>query len=255
MKEKLSVIVIARDEEEMIGECLDSVKWAGEIIVVVDDRTTDKTTEVARNYTKKVFVRRFKSFGEQKQFVLNKASGDWVLSLDADERVTPQLKKEILTKIKAKDFAAYHAYFRPVFLGKEFMHSNVRIQGTPRLFRRSKGKFISPAIHERLAVDGKIGVLENEILHYSFRTINQTLKKFNYFTSLEAEELYQAGGRTNFLLMILAPGWIFFRTFFLERNFRNGMHGFVYSLLYAYYNLTKHIKIWELTQAEKLNFP
>lgn len=251
MKRKLSVIIIAKDEEEMIGECLASVKWAEEIIVVVDDRTADKTAVVAKRYTKKVFVKQFKSFGEQKQFALGKATGDWVFSIDADEKITPQLKKEILTKIKSRDFAAYHAYFRPVFLGKEFKKSNVRIQGTPRLFRRSKGRFVSPAIHERLATDGQIGVLENEILHYSFRTLDQTLDKFNYSATLEAGELYRAGGRTNFLLMILAPSRIFFRTFFLERNYRHGMHGFIYSLLYAHYYLIKHIKIWELRQNEK----
>lgn len=248
---RLSVVIIAKDEEENIGNCLESVKWAEEIVVVVDDRTTDKTAQIAKKYTPKVYINKFRNFGQQCQYALEKATGDWILKLDADERITPELKKEILKKIKSQKLNGYHAYFRPVFLGREFTKSNVRIQGTIRLIRRGKGKFAPVGIHEKIEVEGKIGVLDKEILHYSQRTIAQTLEKFNYFSSLEAEELFRAGGRTNLLFMILAPLHIFLRRFFLEKNYREGMYGFIYSLVYAHYYLAKHLKIWELTRGKE----
>ena len=248
---RLSVVIIAKDEEEMIGDCLESVKWTEEIVVVVDERTRDKTAEIAKRYTSKVFVNKFDNFGQQCQFALKKTTGDWVLKIDADERVTPRLQEEISEKLHSNEFDAYHAYFRLVFLGKEFRKSNVRVEGTIRLFRREKGKFKSAEIHEKLTVKGKVGILENEILHLSCRTIHQTLAKFNYFSSLEAEELYRHGGRTNFFSILLAPAHIFWRRFFLEKNYRNGMYGFAYVLLCAHYYLAKHLKIWGIMQREK----
>ena len=249
---KLSALIIAKDEEENIKDCLESVKWADEMVVVIDDRTQDKTAQIARKHTNKVFTHKFKNFGQQCQFALDKVSGDWVLKLDVDERVTPELKREILEKIQSPKFDAYHAYFRPVFLGKEFRKSNVRIQGTIRLFRREKGTFLPVGIHEKLTLTGgKVGVLDNEILHLSHRTISQTMEKFNRFSTLEAEALYKAGGRTNNLYMGVAPLRIFLKWFFRERYFLEGIYGFVYAFLYAYYYLLKHLKIWELTEAEK----
>lgn len=245
-KPKLSVITIAKDAEEILQDCFRSVKWADEIVIVVDDRTMDNTEAIAKKFTRKVYLKKFKNFGDQCQFALSKATGDWVLKLDTDERITPELKKEILKKIQSTQFSGYHAFFQPVFWGKEFRRSNVRIQGTVRLFRRTKTKFLPLAIHEMVEVKGKVGTLRNEIVHHCFRTISQTLDKFNNFSNLEAKQLYQAGGRTNILFMTLAPIHIFIRRFFLEKNYRNGIHGFIYSLLFAQYYLIKHLKIWEL---------
>lgn len=247
---KLSVVIITKNEEENIGGCLESIKWADEIILV-DDYSLDKTVEIARNYTQKIYLHPLETLGRQKQYALGKATRDWILSLDADERITVPLRKEILKKIQFDQFAAYHTYFRPVFLGKEFKRANVRVQGTVRLFRRGKGKFANFPIHERIIIKGKIGVLENEILHQSHRTISQTLEKFNRFSTLEAELLFRAGGRTNLFYTVAAPLNIFLRHFLLEWYFLEGIYGFIYSLLYAYYYFIKHLKIWELALHKK----
>lgn len=250
-KERLSVIIIAKDEEENIKDCLESVKWADEIVVVVDDRTTDRTAEIVKKYTDKVFRHRFEGFGKQYQFALEKTTGEWVLKIDADERVTPELKREILKKIKTDKYDGYHAYFQVVFLEEPFRPIAKKFQGTIRLALRRKAKFTLVPIHERMIVGGKIGVLENRILHHSHKTITQALDKFNYYSTLEAEELFDKGGRTNLLKMILAPLNIFFKEFFLLGNYRNGMHGLVYALLYADFYLMKHLKIWELQEKNR----
>jgi glycosyltransferase involved in cell wall biosynthesis len=249
-KLNLSVILIARDAEDIIDESLKSVKWADEIIVVIDDRTIDKTAAIAKKYTSKVYLKKFKGFGAQCQYALSKATSKWVLKLDTDERISFKLKNEIIRKISSNRFAGYHAYFQPVFLGKK-LKSNSKTQGTVRLFLRNKSKFEALPVHERVIVDGEIGLLKNEILHDTNRTIFQTLEKYNQFSSLEAEQLYRVGGRTSLFYILAAPVVAFFRVFVRWQNYRNGMHGFIYSLLYFHYYLIKHLKLWELGKGGK----
>lgn len=251
MKNTLSVYMVVRDEEEVIEGALKSVSWADEIIIALDDRTVDGTVEIAKKYTNKIYPVKFITFSQMLRFGLGKTTSIWALWIDPDERITPALKKEILRKINSGKFNGYHAYFREVVFGKEFVHSNNRVQGAVRLVRKGKAKFTKKLIHDRLIVDGEVGTLNNEILHYSKRTIFQTMNKFNQFSSLEAQELYGYGTRTNLLTMFLAPLNTFIRTFFIDRNYQNGMHGFIYSVLMANYYMLKHFKIWELMQKEK----
>lgn len=245
MKTPISIIVIAKNEEEVIEDCLKSVLWADEIIVVVDDKTTDNTTKIAKKYTKKIFRRKYDWAPNQKQFALDRAKHDWVFVLDADERITPKLRKEIIGNLKSKKYVAYHTYFQTVFLGKIFDASTTRFQGTQRLFCKDRCKFLLNTAHEKMIVDGFIGQLNDEVLHLTSRSISQTIEKNNFWTSKEANELYNAGVRTNLLKIILAPSNIFLRIYFLEKKYRNGIYGFIYSILQAQYYFLKHLKIWE----------
>ncbi|MBI2595319.1 glycosyltransferase family 2 protein [Candidatus Daviesbacteria bacterium] len=247
----ISIVVIAKNEEEIIEGCLQSVSWADEIIVVIDDKTTDNTAKIAKKYTDKVFKRKYDRAPNQKQFALDRAKNEWVFVLDADERVTPKLRKEIIRNLKSKKYVAYHTYFQTVFLGKVFDASTIRFQGTQRLFKRSKCRFIPNTAHEKMAIDGQIGVLKNEVLHFTSRSISQTIAKNNFYTSLEANELNKAGIRTNLLVVFLAPLNIFLRIYFGEKKYRNGVYGFVYTLLQANYCFIKHLKMWELQLVEK----
>ena len=252
--QKLSVIIIAKDEEENIKDCLESVKWAEEIVVVVDDRTTDKTAEIAKKYTDKVFRHRFEGFGKQCQYALRQAQGDWVLKLDADERITPELKKEILEKIELKEFVGFHTFFHTWFLGKELILPKKGVQGTVRLFKREKAHFLPVKVHERVEVEGKVGILENRILHYSHRTFFQTMGKFNLYTSYEAEELFKAGGRTNLFFIFLVPFYYFIKQLFSWGAWRQGRYGIIMGMMAGMYHLLKHLKIWELQQKNEICF-
>ena len=248
-KNNLSVIVIAKDEEQIIKECLDSVKWADEIVVVIDDRTTDKTAQIVRNYTQKVFFHKFETFSEIKQYALKKARGEWVLALDADEQATPLLKKEIRKKIQNLSFDGFAVYYRLVFLGK-LLRQEERTQGAIRLFKRARGNYTDAAIHERVIVKGKVGILENPILHHSHQSIYRSVAKFNEYTSLEAKHLFETGVRTNILKILLSPVYVLFFDYVIQKKSHDGSYGLVRSLLYSIYVLLEHLKLWELQQKE-----
>lgn len=246
-RKKLSVIIIARDEEGNIKDCLESVKWADEIVVVVDDRTTDKTAQIAKKYTDKVYLKKFEGFGRQCQFALQKATGGWVLKIDADERTTPELKREILEVIQTKRFSGYHVFFQEVYLGKLVPFRP--IEGTERLVKKGWGYFTDAPIHERLIVKGKIGTLSNPLVHYSGRSLAQIITKFNRYTTLEAEILVGAGTKFSLWRLFLSPVYNFAKLLFLYKTYQWGFRGLIYSALRGcLYHFLKHLKIWELEQ-------
>lgn len=244
---KLSVVIVAKDEDSIIRDCLESIKWADEIVVVIDDRTKDNTARIVRKYTKKIFFQKFETFAKIKQFALEKATGEWVLALDADEQIIQSLKKEILKKIQSSSFDGYEAHYSLVFLGKP-LRQEERTSQAIRLFRREKGRYLDVPIHERVIVKGTIGVLENPIQHHSHQSITKTLTKFNEYTSLEAKQLYEDGIRTNLLKIFFAPVNVFIFDYLIQRKINDGSYGLVRSLLYSIYCLMEHLKLWELQQ-------
>lgn len=246
-KIRLSVIVVARDEEQMIRNCLDSVKWADEIVVVIDDRTKDQTAQIARKYTKKVFFHKFETFSKIKQYALEEATRDWILVLDADEQVTSLLKEEILEKIHSSSFDGFEVYYSLVFLGK-LLRQKEKTERAVRLFRRGKGHYTGAAIHERILVKGKVGTLGNPILHHSHQSIYKTIVKFNEYTSLGARQLFETGIRTSLFKIFLSPVYVFIFDYIVKRKVHDGSYGLVRSILYAIYSLLEHLKLWELQQ-------
>jgi glycosyltransferase involved in cell wall biosynthesis len=253
--DKLSAIIITKNEEQNIKDCLEGVKWADEIIVV-DDESEDRTVEICREYSNvKVYEKKMEGFGPQKNYALSKATGEWVLSIDADERVTPQLKDEILQKIDQAGFDGYYFRRNNLVFGKWLMDYKPRAL---RLFRKDKGEFTSKKVDESVALKGKTGVLTNPLLHSPLSHKDMTGYVdivVNRRSSYTAEDLYNMGRRvTNknwALYFVLKPAAIFFQKFFLKRGFRAGRMGFFLSVFASFAYFVSYAKLWEKQLKEK----
>ena len=247
----VSVIVITKDEQENIQNCLESAQWADEIIVL-DTGSTDKTIALAKKFTKKVYRAEWKGFGATKNVALSKASREWVLSLDADERVTPELAREI-QEIVRRDHDAYSGFSVPrkaFFLGRWIRHCGWYPGRSVRLFRRKAGAFTDLQVHESVRVDGAVGELKSDLLHETDPTLQHYFLKFNRYTSLAAEDLIKKGERFSFDKMLVRPIWTFLRMYIVQRGFFDGIQGFILCVLSACYVFSKYAKLWEL---ERIN--
>jgi glycosyltransferase involved in cell wall biosynthesis len=244
----VSVIVITKNEERNIRECLNSVRWADEI-VVVDSESTDATVTIAKEVSKKVFVRKWEGFGAAKNYALQQSTGDWVLWLDADERVTPELHKEMQAVLEAdkKCFAAYSMPRKANFLGRWIYHCGWYPGKVVRLFRKTSGTFSDDKVHEHLEVNGTIGNLESDLLHYTDPNLFHYYEKYNRYTSLAAEELMAHGKKFHLTKLLFNPVWIFIKMYFLRLGFMDGIPGFILCMCSANYVFTKYAKHWELS--------
>ncbi|MBN1397887.1 MAG: glycosyltransferase family 2 protein [Bacteroidetes bacterium] len=243
---KLSVVVITKNEEKNVRDCLDSVSWADEIIVV-DAGSTDRTVDIVKEYSKKVFSRPWDGYGAAKNFGIAQCSGEWVLSIDADERITPELRDEILGNIENDNIkiSAFSVPRRANFMGKWIYRCGWYPGRITRVFRRSKGRFTEEKVHERLEIEGIVVSLKSDLLHYTDPDLKSYFNKFNKYTSLAAEELMDRGKKFSLIKLIANPVWIFFRMYILKRGFLDGIPGFILCVLSANYVFTKYAKLWE----------
>lgn len=242
----ISALIIAKNEEANIRECLESIRWIKDI-VVVDAGSVDKTVAVARKVTRKVYVKRWKGFGPARNFALSKCTGEWVLWIDADERVTPKLAEEIQRVVDRND-PSVHGYSVPrraYFLGKWIRHCGWYPGRTVRLFRRASGSFSHHQVHERLIVSGNEAKLQSDLLHFTDPSLFHYFEKFNRYTSLAVDELGERVNRPGISDLFGRPVWTFVRMYFLRRGFLDGMHGFVLCLNSSFYVFTKYAKRWE----------
>ncbi len=246
----LSVILITKNEEANLKDCLESVSFANEIIVV-DSQSTDKTQEIAQSFGAKLEITSdWPGFGPQKNRALNLATQEWVLSIDADERVTPELKEEILAVISSKNAANCYAIPRSSWYCGRFMkHSGWYPDYVDRLFKRGTAKFSDHLVHERLLPDGPAAKLKNHFLHYSFRDFSQVLKKVDAYSTASAEQAYLKGKRSSVGKAIGHGLWAFFRTYFLRRGFLDGSQGLALAISNAEGTYYRYIKIWLLQQS------
>lgn len=241
---KISVIIITKNEEKNISDCLKSVEWADEIIVI-DSESTDKTIELVKKFTDKVFTRKWEGYVPQKKYAISLAKNDWVLSIDADERITPELKDEILNldpglysgfKIRRKNF----------LLKKEITSCGWEKDYQLRLLKKDKVSLSDRLVHEKFIIDGSVATLKNPMLHYTFTSFTEYLTKINYYTSLKAQELLtkknNIGGWTIFSHTVSA----FFTFYFMKRGFKDGVHGLIISFLHSVSTMMNYIKLWEL---------
>lgn len=240
---RLSVIIITLNEESNIKDCLESVRFADEI-VVVDGGSTDRTVEIARSYTDKVFTPGWLGFSEAKQYALERATGDWILWVDADERITKELRDEILKKI-AEDskYAAFAIPRKSYFLGRWIKHSGWYPGYVVRLFKKEKASFDDLLVHEGVRVLGKIGRLRSPIEHNTYPTITKYFQKFNIYTSLAAKELRKRGVRVGLFDIFFRPIATFFKMYFQKLGFLDGLEGFILALFSAFYVLVKYAKL------------
>jgi glycosyltransferase involved in cell wall biosynthesis len=190
MREKISAIIIANNEEKNIRECLESVNWCDEIILV-DSESTDRTVEIAKEFTDKIFIKKWEGFAVQKRFSLEKASNEWVISVDADERVSPQLKNEIEKILDSNaQFDGFKIPRENYFLNKKIKYCGWGNDFQLRLFKKSKAKVTDRKVHEGFIVDGNVGKLDNALIHYTHQKISETINKINHYSTLEAEEKF-----------------------------------------------------------------
>ena len=239
----LSVVVITKNEEASIRRCLESVKWADEVIVL-DSGSTDRTVEISRELGARVSVTAdWPGFGPQKNRALGSATSDWVLSLDADEWVTPELRDEILNVISRPDGAmAFRVPRLSSFCGRFMRHSGWWPDYVTRLFRRGAASFSDDVVHERVIAEGKTGMLRERIMHETFVDLDELLQKMNNYSSLAAKEMRHGGKRAGLAGAVLRGLWAFIRTYFLRCGFLDGREGFMLAVATAegtYYRYAK----------------
>ena len=246
---KLSVIIITYNEEENIKDCLESVNWSNEI-VIVDSFSSDKTVEIARKFTPKVFQNKWTNFSEQKNLALEKTNNEWVLNIDADERATLELKEEILTILNS-EFQSFNGYYIPRrnhYLGKWIRHCGWYPDYKLRLFRKGKGKFNRRLIHESVVVEGRTGYLKSCLNHYSYKNLSDHLSRINKFSSLAAEEMFGDGKRAKVFDLLFRPLIRFVKMYLINRGYLDGIYGLIVSVMGSFYVFAKYLKLWELSR-------
>jgi glycosyltransferase involved in cell wall biosynthesis len=245
---RLSVTVITLNEAGRLRACLESVAWADEI-VVVDAESQDKTVAVAREFTDRVWVRPWPGFAAQKNFALEQATGDWVLSLDADEEVSSELRTEI-EALLARD-AVHDGYAMPrrnLFLGQWVRRGGLYPDWQLRLFRRGRGRFADRAVHEAVQVMGPVGRLRGHLIHRSYESLDDFLERAHRYSTLAAADLVRGGRRVRAVELILRPAGRFLGMYVLRGGFLDGGKGLLLAALYAYYVLMRTAKAWEATR-------
>lgn len=241
----LSVIIITKNEATHISDCLQSVTWADEIIVL-DSGSQDDTVDICRTYTDKVYSTDWQGFGIQKQRALDKATSDWVLSIDADEIVTDELKAEIQQAMQTSDIHGFEIPRLSNYLGRQMRHGGWYPDYVLRLFRRESGHFTDAMVHERIIVEGEIKRLNHPFLHDAFVDFEEVLHKVNNYSSLGAQLLYEKGVRSSLPKAIIKGLWTFIRTYFLKAAFLDGQQGLMLAISNAEGAYYKYVKLWAL---------
>ncbi len=241
---RLSVVVIAKNEEARLRGCLESVAWADELIVV-DAESIDKTVQIAREFTDRVYVRPWPGFAAQKNFGLEQATGDWILSLDADEEVPRELREEIEGILAGRGGAGYRMPRRNLFWGHWVRHGGLYPDWQLRLFRRGRGRFVERAVHESVEVDGEVGRLREALVHRSYEDIADFLARADRYSTLAAEEWARSGRPVRPADVLLRPAGRFLSMYVVHAGFLDGWRGFLLAALYAYYVFIRSAKVWE----------
>jgi len=241
----LSVVIITKNEAGHIGRCLESVAWADEI-VVLDSGSEDDTVAICRQYTDKVYQTDWPGFGLQKQRAVDKVTGDWILSIDADEVVTAELRAEIETALQQNHYKGYEIPRLSSYCGRQIRHGGWWPDYVLRLFRRDCGRFTDSVVHESIIVQGQVGHLKSPLLHDAFINLDEVLHKVNSYSTLGAEMLYQRGVRSSLGKAILKGLWTFIRTYWIKAAILDGRQGLMLSISNAEGAYYKYLKLLEL---------
>ena len=241
---RLSAIIITRNEEGQIHECLESIRWVDEIIVV-DSGSTDRTVELAQEHATRLIETTWQGYAKTKALALAETTADWVLWIDADERVTPELGAEIRQVIEGTGVAGYYMARKTIFLGRWIRHCGWYPGHVCRLFKRDCGRFNEAQVHEAVEVDGPVGYLEHPLLHYTDPSLEHYLKKFNIYTSLAAQQLYEKDRRFH-LFDLFRPPFTFVKMYILKLGFLDGIQGLILCVLSSCYVFTKYAKLWHV---------
>ncbi len=249
----LSVIIITKNEAHNIGDCLDSVAWADEIIVV-DSGSNDGTQAICNRYANcQLLETDWPGFGPQKNRALDQASHNWVFSIDADERVTPELRIELEQAMQKQNIDGYFIPRRSQYCGRFIDNAGWYPDYVLRLFKRSKARFSDDKVHEKVLVSGLHEHLNNPLLHYSFANLEQVLHKVDHYSTLGAKQLYARGKRATVGKAVYKGIWSFIRTYLLRRGFLDGKEGLMLAISNAEGTYYKYAKLALLCNLEQSN--
>jgi (heptosyl)LPS beta-1,4-glucosyltransferase len=250
---KLSVTIITRDEEGQIGDCLESVRWADEIIVV-DTGSVDRTLEICAKYTPHMHRLPWEGYAPAKNAALALATGDWILSLDADERVSAGLRQEIAA-VQQRSMAAsadgYAVPRRNYLWGNWLRYGGLYPDYQIRLFKRGKGQFKARRVHESVTIDGPVERLQHPLEHYSYRGISDVIQRLDRYTELAALDLRDHGQTFHRAALVMRPLGRFLRNYGLKQGFRDGIPGLIMAVSYAYSVFVREAKLWEMARRQR----
>lgn len=241
----LSAVIIAKDEAATIGECIASVAFADEILVV-DSGSSDDTVEIAAGKGAKVIYQPWLGYGPQKRFAVRHAAHDWVLCIDADERVTPELKTAIEAALRMPEFHAYEFPRRNRFLGRWLRHGEGYPDLSLRLFDRHFGQWSDDAVHEKVLCEGPVGRLNGDLLHESAEVLSGYLEKQNRYTLIQAETLWHEGESAQPWKIVVSPAVRFVKFYFVRLGFLDGWAGLVHIAIGCFNSFMKNAKLLEL---------
>lgn len=248
-KVPVSAALIVKNEEKNISGCLKSVEWADEI-VILDGYSGDRTEELARHFTPKIFKREMDVEGKHRNYLYSLCSNDWVLSIDADERVTAALKEEIIEVLKKEKAEPRHsAYSIPIrtYIGKRWArYAGWYPAPKVRLFRKGKFRYDESEVHPRIFLEGTSGTLKNDIIHYAYNDISDLFRNINDQTTLQAKEWRREGRRFSLFTLIRTPIDRFVRKYFFKGGIKGGFLGFILSVSDSLYQFFSYTKLWEL---------
>ncbi len=244
MKNNLSVTVITLNEEKNLRRCLESIKDIAGEIIVVDSGSTDDTLEIAKSFNAKIFHKKFINYAQQKNFAANKASGEWIFSIDGDEVVTDTLAKEIVKAISNKDISGYLIGRRNFILGAEIKHTRWSPDEHIWLWQKDKGGWVGE-IHEEVEVKGSVEKLVNRKIHYQDTSISEFIRSNNKYSSMRADQLKDQKVRSSLLRIIYEPMYEFLLRFVYKLGFLDGWRGLVLSVLMAYYQFQVWTKLYK----------
>ncbi len=231
---KLSVVIITKNEEDFIADAIKSSLFADEVIIL-DSGSIDKTCEIAKELGAKVYQNEWLGFGPQKNRAVELAKNDWVFVLDSDERITEELKDEIVNTLKEPQFNGYFIARLNNFFGKNIKNCGLYPDYSIRLFNKNYGKFNDVSVHESVQLTSKAAHLKNHMIHLAYESIEEFIQKQNRYSSLNHK-------KKSLIKAIINPYWTFFKLYILKKGFLDGWHGFVISKLYAQYTFWKYIK-------------
>ena len=250
MKKTLSVIVITHQEGHNLRDCLASVQHLADQMVVVDQQSTDETVAIAREFGALIDITPdWPGFGPQKNRALSLATSEWVLSIDADERVPAALAKEIAAVLSASTTkSAYEIPRQSWYCGRFIQHAGWRPDHVLRLFKRTSAAFSLDLVHERVVFQGEVGRLNHALEHYSFRNFSQVLDKIDRYSTASAEQLYRQGKKSSITKAVVHGGWAFIRTYIFKLACLDGPQGFALAVSNAQGTYYRYLKLWLLIQ-------
>ena len=247
----LSVGIITFNEEKRLERTLESVRSFANEVIIVDSGSTDKTHEIAQKFSANFFVESWKGYGLQKNSVIDKCKEDWILLIDADEVISPELKNKIIEIVNQSKDDVYEVNFTSVCFGKKIKHGGWSGSYRIRLWKKNLVKVNENLVHEDYLTEEKIGFIKEQINHYSYLTLEDYLNRFNRYTTLGAQEYYKRGKNTGIFSIIVNPIFKFIRMYVFRLGFLDGIEGLLLAILSSNYTMVKYYKLLEMNRRDK----